>query len=130
MKTILCFGNEFIKQDSLAKEIANEINMPEIEFIMCDSPDDILEFSKISPNKEIIILDVVQNIEEPMIINNIDDLEAGKLCTLHDFDVGFFLKLMKELGQIKDIKIIGIPQTGDKEKIKKEVIRRINDSSE
>ena len=33
--------------------------------------------------------------------------------SLHDFDLGFFLSLMKELGINKKIKIIGIPENGN-----------------
>ena len=116
MKTVLCFGNEFLKEDSLAKELADELKIPNVKFIKCDSMNDILE-----TKGDIIIMDVVKGIDKPIIINDINQLKTNKLYSLHDFDLGFFLKLMKETGKIKSINIIGIPQKGDKEEIKEEI---------
>ena len=118
MVTVLCFGNEFLKEDCLAKKIADEIKLEGFEFIKTDNVDDILNYAN---SDELYIMDVVENIKKTILIKNIDDLKSSKICTLHDFDLGFYLKLMKEIGKIKEIRIIGIPQEGDAEKIKKEV---------
>ncbi|MEE9525519.1 MAG: hypothetical protein V3V78_02830 [Candidatus Woesearchaeota archaeon] len=120
MKKILCFGNEFLKQDSLAKELADELEIPNYKFIKCNSVNDILE-----SKGDLIIMDVVKDIKQVKIITDIDQLKANKLYSLHDFDLGFFLKLLKETGKIKTIKIIGIPQTGNKEKIKQEIYSQL-----
>jgi len=118
---IYCFGNEFLEYDSLAKEMADEIKIPDIEFKKCCSPEDIfLEEDKI------IILDVVEGIKDVILIDNIDQLKDNQISTLHDFDLSFFLKLKKELGELKEVKIIGIPMEGDKEKIKEEIKKKIN----
>jgi|ETNmetMinimDraft_2_1059921.scaffolds.fasta_scaffold03093_4 Ni,Fe-hydrogenase maturation factor len=119
MTTILCFGNEFIKEDSLAKELADEIKLTNINFIKCNSFNEIIECK----DKNLFILDVVEDITEVIQIKDINQLKENKLFSLHDFDLGFFLKLMKSLGEIKNISIIGIPQKGNKEVIKKEVIK-------
>ncbi|MDO8740779.1 MAG: hypothetical protein Q7J54_04390 [Candidatus Woesearchaeota archaeon] len=119
MTAVLCFGNEFLENDSLAKKIADEIKLEGFEFIKTDNVDDILNYAN---SDELYILDVVENIRKTVLIKNIDDLKSSKICTLHDFDLGFYLKLMKEIGKIKEIRIIGIPQEGNTEEIKKEVI--------
>ncbi|MBI2128847.1 hypothetical protein HYU07_01275 [Candidatus Woesearchaeota archaeon] len=118
MTTVLCFGNEFLKKDRLAKKIADEIKLDGFEFIKSDNVDDILNYAN---SDELYIMDVVENIEKTMLIKNIDELKSSKICTLHDFDLGFYLKLMKEIGKIKEIRIIGIPQKGDAGEIKKEI---------
>jgi len=111
MKTVvLCFGNEFIKEDSRAKEIADEIKIKNVEFRKCDSLNDILLYSS---HPHLFILDVVRNIQEVTLITDIDTLNTNDMYSLHDFDLGFFLKLMKKLGTLKNITIIGIPQKGD-----------------
>lgn len=119
MATVLCFGNEFLKEDSLAKKIADEIKLDGFEFIKSDNVDDVLNYAG---SDKLYILDVVENIEKTMLIRNIDELKSSKICTLHDFDLGFYLKLLKEIGKIKEIRIIGIPQEGDVGEIKKEII--------
>ena len=118
---IYAFGNEFLENDSLAKIIADKIDIPGIEIIKAVDPSEIfLEEDKI------IILDVVENLKEVILIENIDELKANNMNSLHDFDLGYFLKLMKSMGQIKKVMIIGIPMKGDNEVILKEVISKIN----
>jgi len=121
MTTVLCFGNEFLKEDSLAKEIADEIKVKDVSFVKCDSLNNIIECK----DKDIFILDVVEDINKVIQIKDINQLKENKLFSLHDFDLGFFLKLMKTMGKIKNINIIGIPQKGKKEAIKKEIINII-----
>jgi Ni,Fe-hydrogenase maturation factor len=116
---VYCFGNEFLENDSLAKEIADEINIEGVEFIKCNDPSELLE------ETDILILDVVEEIDKVIVIDDIEQLKNNSIMSLHDFDLSFFLKLMKQTSQLKQFKIIGIPMKGDKEKIKTEVIKNI-----
>lgn len=104
MRKIFAFGNEYIKRDETAKNIAKNFKSDEFEFILATSPNEILK-----ADEELIILDIVKGIKEPKIINEIDDLILDKSLTCHDLDLGFYLKLMKECGKIKKAKIIGLP---------------------
>jgi len=117
---IYCFGNEFLEDDSLAKEIADEIHLPGVEFIKCNSPEEIFN------QDNIIILDVVDSINKATLIKDLSKLKNHNTVTLHDFDLSFFLKLMKEMKKIKKINIIGIPMNGNKEKIKEDIINLLN----
>ena len=116
MKKIFCFGNEFLKQDSLAKELADELKIEGFKFIKCDSPNELL-----TTEGDIIIMDVVKSIKKVIVIKDINQLKINKIYSLHDFDLSFFLKLMKETGKIKSITIIGIHQEGNKEEIKEQI---------
>jgi Ni,Fe-hydrogenase maturation factor len=109
---VLCFGNEFVKEDSLAKELADELKIDGVEFIKCDSLEGV--------SGDVVILDVVEGIQDVVLIglNKIKDFHP---VSMHDFDLGTELKLRKEIGEIKDVKIIGIPMKGDKEQIKKNI---------
>lgn len=114
---ILCLGNEFIKEDSFAKEIAKELanEMNEFEFVFIkDSFQLISELNK--NNGEIVILDVAEGLKEVKFLN-IEDLSDNKIITAHDLDAQFILKLFED----KKIKIIGIPMSGDVNIIKKNV---------
>ncbi len=115
MKTILCFGNPHVENDSLAILVAKELNVPGVEFKICENLNELLNYK----DDEILILDVVDGIKDITVITDIDLLKENKLYSLHDFDLGFFLKLMKEMKKIKKIRVIGIPIDFDLEKTKK-----------
>lgn len=101
---IYCFGNEYIKNDKLAKEIADKIKIPNINFIKCNKIEDILD-----EKGTIYILDVMKGINEITIIKDPDQLYIGKKVSCHDFDLGFFLKLLKKLNKIQYVVIIALP---------------------
>lgn len=124
MLHILTFGNPYLKDDSLAVRVADliiEDRIPGIEIIKCISPDELLNYF----DKDFVILDVVKDAKDVMIIDDIERLQAGRIVSLHDFDLGFFLKLMKETGRMDKIMIIGIPQQGEIRDIKEKVKNKI-----
>ncbi len=126
MKTaLLVFGNEFLKDDNFAIKISKEIKLPNTDIIRCYSVDDMF---KVQGYDKVFILDVIKNIKEVTLITDLDKIKDKKLFSMHDFDLGFNLKLLKEVNQIKDINIIGIPQEGDKESIKKEIKKIVEQS--
>lgn len=115
MKKIYVFGNEYLEEDKLAKEVSRHIEGCKV--VHCRSPDELLE----AEEDEILILDVVKDIKKPIIIDDFSKIKTRNMLSLHDFDLGYFLKLMKEMGINKKIKIIGIPSKGDIKGIAKEV---------
>jgi Ni,Fe-hydrogenase maturation factor len=115
---ILVFGNEFIEQDNLAIQISKELKLDNVDIERCYSVNDLFKYQAY---QNIFILDVVRNLEEVALIENIDIIKTHRLYSLHDFDLGFFLKLMKQVGELKKIRIIGIPQKAEKEIIKKKI---------
>jgi len=115
-KTIYVFGNEHLEGDGLAREVASLLPLS-FSVVHCRSPDELLE-----EKGEILILDVVRNIKKPMLIEDISRLKTRKMVSLHDFDVGYFLALLRELDPNQKVKIIGIPPQGDRKEIAKKVI--------
>jgi Ni,Fe-hydrogenase maturation factor len=115
---ILCLGNEFIENDKLAKEIAIELQceLPSFEFIFIKDSFQLL--NHLQKEKPVVLLDVVENLKKVTVLG-IKDLKRRKVLSAHDLDVTFFLDLTKPKKTI----IIGIPQTGNKSKIKKDVIK-------
>ncbi len=119
MKKILCFGNPFVLEDSLAVELGKELLIKDCEFIICVTPNEVIQHTDFS-----FIMDVAEGIDKIKVIG-IEDLQENKLFSLHDFDLGFFLQLMQQIGRIDEVKIIAIPIGYDKEKAKKEIKKLI-----
>ena len=118
---VLCFGNPYLKYDSLAVSIADWFSshpVKDIEFVKCVSPDEVLNYT----GTGFFILDVVKDLEEPGLFDDIGMIEVNRLVSLHDFDLGFFLRLMKETGRMDNVRIIGIPMHGSVEETGKVVI--------
>lgn len=122
MINVLCFGNEFIKGDSLAKKIADELKIPNINFIKCNNPEEVLNYGE-----NLIFLDTIKDITEIKVFDDIDKIESRSIITLHDFDLGFFLKLMKEVGKVNNVRIIGIPEHYNINLLKKELYFLLKD---
>jgi hypothetical protein len=113
---ILVLGNEFIKIDSLAKNIAEKLsNESGLCFKSIDDSFQLLE--ELNSGNDFVILDVVKGLDKVKIIG-VDDLKNTNILTGHDLDSGFILRL---IGKEKNIKIIGIPEKGDIKEIIKEV---------
>jgi Ni,Fe-hydrogenase maturation factor len=111
---ILCLGNEFIKEDCLAKKISIELIKEGYNIINIKDSFQLME--ELNSSGEVIILDVVEKLNHVKLLK-IKDLDNIKIMTAHDFDAGFVLKLFKD----KKIKIIGIPMNGKTEIIKEGV---------
>ncbi len=120
---VYCFGNEFVEEDSLAVKISGKLNIRGIEFVRLNNP---LEIAGITG--QLIILDVVSGLSEARLFE-----DAEQFCSspknAHDIDLGFYLKLLREIGKLGKVKIIGIPQKGDEELIEKEVKKILNNLS-
>ncbi|MBU1198470.1 MAG: hypothetical protein KKF46_08175 [Nanoarchaeota archaeon] len=121
MKKILVFGNPYLKEDNLAVKIGRKLNVKGFEVEFCSNPDDLLNHDL----KESIILDVAKGIEKVDLFDDIDSLEFSVIFSLHDFDLSFFLKLLKETGQVDKVNIIGIPQNYNEENALDEVVSLI-----
>lgn len=91
----------------MAIEVVKAMKKPaKIDFIHCKSPEEILNYKN---HEEIFILDISPDVEDVTLIEDMGMLKKRKMFTLHDFDLNFFLKLMKRLGSLRSIKIIALP---------------------
>jgi Ni,Fe-hydrogenase maturation factor len=117
MKKILVFGNPYLKEDNLAVKIAQKLSIPGFKLEQCSKPEDLLNHDL----NNSIILDVAKGIDKVELFDNIDSLEFSVIFSAHDFDLGFFLKLMKEAGKLKTMNIIGLPVGYDEDKALSEV---------
>jgi len=117
-KTVLCFGS-YVEGDDLAFEIYDSLKgrVPGKNLVKCQSP---FELAGHLDAGEVIILDVVKGIDKVRIFNNIDDFKNTQTVTVHDLDLGFFIKLLENMKEAT-FKIIGIPFGKKKEEVMKDV---------
>lgn len=119
---VLCFGSELIGNDDTALRVCELLkgDFPSAKFTVCYDPSEILDQAG-----NTIILDVVRGIDR---VRFVDDelLRERKIYTLHDFDLGFFIKLVKEIGGAK-MRILGLPHGKPAQSLIGEVKRILNE---
>lgn len=106
-KTVYVLGNPIESLDRAAVSLIPKLKkfFPRINFIHFDPTEEL----PIGLVKNIIIIDTVIGIEKVM---KFDDLNRWKLSprvTVHDYDLPLSLGILKKLGKIKKVSIIGIP---------------------
>lgn len=109
MKTVYVAGNPLVKEDSVPLKMMEKLaeSFPSIEFKELEPTDDM-------PEERILnIIDTVIGVDKVTIIKDIDKIATGKVYSLHDFDLGFNLKLMKKMGKLDEVRIIGVPAEMD-----------------
>lgn len=110
-KKIYCFGNPDIKEDRAPLDLADSLNDDKdveeagFEFVKCTSPDFLINLDK----REIIVMDAVKGLKDVQMITEMDVLAEKKTTTMHDFDLGMVIKLMKKADPKRRFRIIGLP---------------------
>lgn len=115
-KTILVFGNPLVKLDSLAINLIPKLKVefPNINFIHADPTENLDKYGK-----DLLILDVA-NVKEVKVLtlnDNFESLSTSKIFSMHDFDLGYNLKLLKSIGRINSARIICLPMTGTEDSV-------------
>ena len=119
MQTVFVFGNPLVEEDSIALLTAEKLRgMKGFEFHEIESLGELEEI----PN-ELIILDCAEGAEKIEVLSDLKKIAHEKKFSLHDFDLAGYLQLLHELGNIRKIIIIGIPQKGNIEEIKTDLLR-------
>ena len=112
MKKIYVAGNPLVREDSIPIKLMGRLQkrFPDIEFHELEPTDNLPE------EKTLNIIDTVIGIDDIKVIRDIDKIVTGKIYSMHDFDLGFNLKLMKKAGKLRSVKIIGVPPHMSEEK--------------
>lgn len=111
-KTIFVFGNPLVREDSLPLKLIDKLRkeFPSLEFKEFDTVED-LDF-----DKELNIIDTVKGIKKVELIEDVDKIITDKIYSMHDFDLGYNLKLLKKMKMIDKVRIFGVPIKIDKKK--------------
>jgi len=110
---VLVFGNPMVKEDSLPVRLIGRLRerFPGIDFKEFDPSENLEE-----EGRELNIVDAVEGIMKVALITDIDVIRTQKAVSMHDFDLGHSLKLLKKLGYIDRVKIFGVPMKMEEEK--------------
>ena len=105
VRTIYVFGNPLVKEDSLPLKLIDKLRkeFPLLEFKEFDTVEDM------ELEKELNIIDTVKGIKRVELIEDIDKIITDKIYSMHDFDLGYNLKLLKKMKMIDKVRIFGIP---------------------
>ena len=116
--TIYIFGNELLDFDNLPLKLAPKLKklFPDINFIIQDPNENIKAI-----NKELVIIDTVKGIKNVAVIYDIEKLETEKIYSMHDFDLAFNLKLLKKIGRLGKLTILGVPPDYSEKKALREL---------
>jgi len=122
MKTIYVFGNPLVKEDSLPLKLIDKLKkeFPSLEFKEFDTVEDL------ELEKELNIIDTVKGIKKVELIEDIDKIVTDKIYSMHDFDLGYNLKLLKKMKMIDKVKIFGVPMSISEEEAFLELCKLIS----
>lgn len=103
--TIFVFGNPDLPEDSLPLRLLPRLKelFPEIDFQIKDPNEDW------DIPEEMVVIDTVSGIKTVTVFDDLSVFENAPRISLHDFDLGSYLKYLAKLGKLKKIKIIGVP---------------------
>ncbi|MBP9691302.1 hypothetical protein KBD81_04460 [Candidatus Woesebacteria bacterium] len=106
---IYLFGNEDVASDSLPLSLEHIIHetFPHITPVIIKPNDEVSFSDDLYP----ILIDSVIGIDEVSLFDetDIDKITLSPRASVHDFDLGFQLKLLKKMGWLKKWYLIGIP---------------------
>jgi len=120
---VLIFGNPLIKGDSLPIRLVSRLRkeFPKIEFKEFDPSEDLHE-----EGRELIIVDAIHGIHDVRVLTDTAKIKTQKIYSLHDFDLGLTLKLLKKMKMIDSVTIIGVPMHGKENEIFSQVKTALN----
>jgi len=116
-KTVYVFGNPLVKEDSMPLKLIGKLRkkFPSLEFKEFDTVEDL------DLEKELNIIDTVKGIKKVELIEDIDKIITKKIYSMHDFDLGYNLKLLKKMKMIEKVRIFGIPSDMKEKEAMKEL---------
>jgi hypothetical protein len=107
MKKIYILGNATEPLDNKVIQLMPRLSeaFPKILFEPFDPTEELA-----TDDPDLVFMDVVAGISAPTIYHDLNIFELSPRVTGHDFDLPVALRLLRKLGKIKTITIIGIPQ--------------------
>jgi Ni,Fe-hydrogenase maturation factor len=112
-----CEKNPYLKDDSQGVLVGKKLKLNGFQVEFCSHPAELLNHDL----SKAVILDVAKGIDNVTHFDDVDSLEFSVIFSLHDFDLSYFLKLLKETGKLKKIDILGVPAGYDADKAVREI---------
>lgn len=120
-KTVYVLGNPLLKIDSKPVQMLPVLqeNFPQIRFIRIDPTEEFF----LDSASDLILIDTVIGLRDPVLITDMNKWQLSSRVSVHDFDLPISLGILKKLGKIKSVKIIGVPVKGSLKKLNRQVAR-------
>ena len=118
-------GNSVVREDSLPIRLLPKLRraFPGTTFEEADPNDNFV------PEEGSVIIDTVEGITGVTLFESLDAFEQTRSVSPHDYDLLLHLQLLQKMGKIRTATILGVPQTGKKDKILADVIRFLSKCS-
>lgn len=112
-RTVFIVGNPLVRADSMPLRIMPRLQkmLPQIEFVLFEPTR-----MDIPLKKDIVFVDTVEGIRKVRVLDDIGKIEAFHACSLHDFDLGAQLLLLRKFDLLGKVRIVGVPAKGKVEK--------------
>jgi hypothetical protein len=103
---IYIFGNEDLGFDSAPLKMVPDLRakFPRAEFVVQDPNE---EWENVPEN--FVMIDTVKGIKEVTYFGNLEKFLMTPRVSMHDFDALTNIQLLKKLGKIKTVRVIGVP---------------------
>ena len=122
---VYVFGNKYVEEDKRAIEVASELEdtVEDISFVLVKPNEDV----PFVDEPQVVILDTVLGIQEVVVEGEgIEALLLSPRGSVHDFDLAFQLRYLRELGKLGEVTVIGIPQEREVDYLRiKSILRKL-----
>ncbi len=107
LRIVYVLGNPLCNEDSLPLRLIPKLRkeFPYSQFRDLDIVNEDLDLGDSESN----IIDTVKGLSKVELIIDINRIISPKVYSLHDFDLGYTLKLLKKLNIIDRVRLFGIP---------------------
>lgn len=110
-RIVYVLGNPIEPADRTAVNLIPRFkkSFPHINFVHFDPTEELPE----NISAELTLIDTVIGIDKVTKFDNLDQWKLSPRVTVHDYDLPLMLGILKKLGKIRKITIIGIPEKGN-----------------
>ncbi len=119
---IYCIGNAGVEGDDMPSRLVQFLKK---EFPVADIQE-VDPTETFTPEQRSILIDTVVGIDRVCEYSDVDVFVTTKSTSVHDYDLGLHLQLLKKIHMLPHIRIIGIPQHAVIEQILPDVIAAIS----
>lgn len=120
---IYCFGNPIVAGDTTAVDLIPILRkaFPTVSVEHMDPSENFM------PEDSSVLIDTVEGISVAQIFSDIDAFVVTKRVSVHDYDLGLHLQLLKKLHALPEIHIIAIPRYATVHQVQSTVVDLLND---
>jgi hypothetical protein len=99
--TVYIVGNPAVRTDSLPSTLVPYLQ--DYNLVVIDPTESFI------PEEGSVIIDTVLGLDEVKLFRNLDDFSLSPQVSVHDYDLLLHLRLLRKLGKIRRVAVIGIP---------------------